>query len=92
MISRKTRKRRRAASAFSTPAFGRRPVVATPLPSAQSDFSLKIGRGDAAQTFVDDEANRVRPDVDDRERLLGRWRAVSWRFADIKPLNGHPAV
>ena len=45
MIEISTRNRRSAASAFSTPEFDSRPVVATPSPIAQSDFSLKIGVG-----------------------------------------------
>ena len=69
MMSLRTRNRRRAASAFSTPAFGSRPVVATPLPSAHSDFSLKIGRGERLRHLVDDEADGVRSDIDDRNRL-----------------------
>ena len=39
------RKRFRAVSAFSTPALGSLPVETTPLPSPQSDFSLKAGIG-----------------------------------------------
>ena len=64
-----TRKRCSAASALAVASSDRKPVVATPRPSPHSTFSLKIGVSARLSDLVGDEADRVRPDVDDRHRL-----------------------
>ena len=53
---------------LATDSSASRLVSATERPSAQSTFSLKIGVGARAQALIDDETDRVRADVDDRDR------------------------
>ena len=66
------RKRFNAASARAIPPPPSLPLVATPRPRPQRIFSLKIGDGERRKPVIDDEADRVRADVDDGDRPVLR--------------------
>src|ERR1700720_912407 len=55
-------------------------------------FLVENRTGRAAQTFVNDETDRVRPDVDDRDWLGPRWRSGLLAIFGHRAFSGHPAV
>ena len=64
-----SRNRRSAASALSRASGESVPRCSRPAPRPASTFSLKIGVGTRGEPGIDDQPDRVRPDVDDRRRV-----------------------
>ena len=92
MVSHSARKRRSASSALSTASAASRPVDLHLAAEAGQHLLVEDRRRAARQPLVDDEAHRVRADVDDRDRrpvveaALGRrsWRMLTRRLRALR--------
>src|SRR5271166_5069239 len=87
----KATKRRKLTSARVTPSGFKRPVEAIPRPRPHMTFSLNSEHS-GAEPLEDDEAQRVRAEIDDADALGREWIPIGHPVSARQASGDHASV